>query len=146
MRGGLPWYNGVTQSRYVEQGVDMGVFSVPVEVGDPQGVQFQTLEALVDTGSSYTALPQTVLQRLGVAPHARRPFLLADGRTVDRDIGRTWVRIDGRTEMTIVVFADEGTQPLLGAVTLEEFGLGVDPMRHRLVPMPGYLMVVEHTP
>jgi predicted aspartyl protease len=63
--------------------------------------------------------------------------LLATGETVVRDIGRTWVRIDGRMEMTIVVFGDDGAPPLLGAVTLEEFGLGVDPVG--LVPVPGLL-------
>ncbi len=119
----------------------MGVFSVRVEIGDPQGEHFQPVEALVDTGSSYTAIPGPLLQNLEVAPHERRPFLLADGRTVERGIGRTWIRIDGRTEMTIVVFSDEGTQPLLGAVTLEEFGLGIDPVRRRLEPVPGYMMV-----
>ena len=29
----------------------------------------------------------------------------------------------------------EGSEPLLGAVTLEEMGLGVDPLNQRLVPV-----------
>ena len=40
----------------------------------------------------------------------------------------------------MVVFGDEDAEPLLGAVTLEEFGLGVDPVRRRLVPVDGYLV------
>jgi predicted aspartyl protease len=84
-------------------------------------------------------LPASLLNDLGVAAHGQRPFLLATGGTVVRDIGRTWVRIDGRTEMTIVVFGDEGGPHLLGAVTLEEFGLGVDPVGRKLVPVPGLL-------
>ena len=117
----------------------MGTFSVTIEAGDPQGRRFRAVEALVDTGASYTTLPTSFLGDLGVTPHGQRPFLLATGGTVVRDIGRTWVRIDERMEMTIVVFADEGAPALLGAVTLEEFGLSVDPVARKLVPVPGLL-------
>ena len=118
----------------------MGTFSVNIAVGDPQGQRYTSAEALVDTGSSYTALPASFFQRLGVSPRERRLFELADGRMIERDVGETLVRIDGRTATVPVVFADEGTQALLGAVTLEIFGLGVDPVRRRLVPVPGLLM------
>jgi clan AA aspartic protease len=121
----------------------VGVVSVRVEMGDPQSQRFQTFEALVDTGSSYTSLPASKLRELGVSPHARQRFAIADGRVIESDIGQTWIRIDGRSQMTIVVFADEDTQPLLGAVTLEEFGLGIDPMAQRLVPVVGYRLQKE---
>jgi predicted aspartyl protease len=117
----------------------MGTFSVTIDAGDPQGQRFRAVEALVDTGASYTSLPSGLLRELGVAPHGQRPFLLSTGDTVVRDVGRTWVRIDGQTEMTIVVFGDDGASPLLGAVTLEEFGLGVDPIARKLIPVPGLL-------
>lgn len=124
----------------------MGTFNVDLAVGNPQGQQYLTVGALVDTGSSYTALPASLLQRLGVSPHERRLFELADGRTVERDVGRTWVQIDGKSEIVLVVFADEGTQALLGAVTLEIFGLGVDPIRQRLVPVPGLMKLNANRP
>jgi predicted aspartyl protease len=63
---------------------------------------------------------------------------MADGRRGESDVGQTWIRLDGNTQMTIVVFAEEGTQPLVGAVTLEEFGLGIDPMSQKLISVPGY--------
>ena len=33
----------------------MGVFRVPVEIGDLDGTRFERIEALVDTGASYTS-------------------------------------------------------------------------------------------
>jgi predicted aspartyl protease len=117
----------------------MGTFSVTIEAGDPQGQRFRAVEALVDMGASYTMFPASLLRDLGVTPHGQRPFLLATGDTIVRDIGRMWVRIEGRMEMTIVVFGDDGGPLLLGAVTLEEFGLGVDPVARKLVPVPGLL-------
>jgi len=119
----------------------MGTFRVRMEVGDPRRERFEAVEALVDTGASYTVVPSSLLRELGVTPHTRAPFLLADGREVGRDIGRTWVRLDGRTEFTLVVFGDDGTEPLLGAVTLQEFRLAPDPVSNCLVPVPGLLMV-----
>ena len=39
-----------------------------------------------------------------------------------------------------VVFAEDGSEPLLGAVTLEIFLLAVDSVRQRLIPVRGLLM------
>ena len=117
----------------------MGTFQAAIEVGDLAASRFRPVDALVDTGASYTTLPESLLRDLGVTPHAERVFLLATGQSITRPIGRTWVRVDGRQEMTIVVFADEGAMPLLGAVTLEEMGLGVDPLSQKLIPVPGLL-------
>ncbi|HLG10127.1 MAG TPA: retroviral-like aspartic protease family protein [Dehalococcoidia bacterium] len=118
----------------------MGTFNIEFEVGDQQRQRFEPIEALVDTGSTYTVLPASMLRRLGVQPHRRSTFELADGTRRDWEMGRTWVRIDGQEEMTLVVFGEEDVQPLLGAVTLEEFLLAPDPIRQRLVSVNGLLM------
>jgi len=113
----------------------MGIFNVRIEVGDPQGARFESFDALVDTGSTNTAVPGSVLRRLGVGPQYRQEFELANGSTVESDVGRTWVKVNGRQEFTQVVFAEEGTEPLLGMITLEEMALGIDPIRQELVPV-----------
>jgi clan AA aspartic protease len=111
----------------------MGIFSVRIEIGDPQSIRFEPVDALVDTGSTNTAVPGSLLRRLGVAPQYRDQFELADNSVVELEVGRTWVKINGRQEFTQVVFAEEGTEPLLGMITLEEMGLGIDPIRQELV-------------
>lgn len=118
----------------------MGTFHYPIEVGDPQGQRWERLDALVDTGATYTTLPASLLRRLGVQAIERTTFTLADERTVERDLGIALVRIDGRLRPTVVVFSPgEGTF-ILGAVTLEEFSLGVDLVRKHLVRTTGLLM------
>ena len=44
----------------------MGKLVVTIGVRDQQGRQFEDLEVTVDTGSTFTAVPRTLLQRLGV--------------------------------------------------------------------------------
>lgn len=124
----------------------MGTFHVTITVGDPLGKQWETVDALVDTGATYTWLPRPILERLGLVPAFSFPFVLADGRRIEREMAETRVRLDGQIRTTLVVFGDEGTEPLLGAYTLEGFGLAPDPVNRRLVPVPGLLMKAGSCP
>ena len=118
----------------------MGTFRMPIAIGDPHGERWTTVEALVDTGASYTCIPRPVLEALGVTPTFRFPFILADGRRMERPMAETRVRFEGQERTTLVVFGDAGTQPLLGAYTMEGFGVAPDPLHRRLIPVPGLLM------
>ena len=118
----------------------MGTFKVRVEIADSSGEQWEVVEALVDTGATYTMLPSPLLRRLGIQAHARDVFMLADGRNVELEIGRGWIRVSGRSEVTLVVFGEPLAEPLLGAYALEGLRLAADPVGRRLVPVPALLM------
>ena len=119
----------------------MGTFQVELEIGDPQGQHFESVDALVDSGATYTTLPESLLRKLGVAPLSSANFVLADGSGMERRIGQTWLRLRGEAFIVPVAFGPEATQPLVGAVTLEIFRLGIDPVRQRLIPVEGLLLV-----
>jgi len=114
----------------------MGIFIAAIEIGRPDGSLFETVNALVDTGSSMTALPGSLLRRLGVVPHTTYAFELADGREIERAVGRTWIRIGDRSEITPVMFNDDDTDPLLGSISLQGLMLAVDSPNERLIPSP----------
>ena len=118
----------------------MGVFKITIEVGDPAGQKFEPVDAVVDTGATYTVLPEAVLRTLDVEEVERAAFELADGSLRQYSIGQTQVKVVGREVTTIVVFGDEATEPLVGAYTLEGLRLAVDPARQRLISVPGRLM------
>jgi len=120
----------------------MGTFRVTLYLAGATGERFQSMEALVDTGASYTWIPRDVLEVLGVRPDEERVFVMADGREVRYPMAWVRVRLDERTQPTLVVCGDSGTEPLLGAFTLEGFGLGVDPVNRRLIPIPALLKAV----
>ena len=50
------------------------------------------------------------------------------------------MRIDGKADVSPVVFWDEESLPLLGAVTLEILSLGIDPVNRRLIPVDALLL------
>ena len=115
-----------------------GDFRVSIQIARAKGERFEPLRALVDTGSTFTWVPRDVLERLGVSPEQEWPFELADGREQRYPVAWVQIRVEERGEQpTIVVFAPPGSEPILGVVTLEEYLLAVDPVRHRLIRVSG---------
>ena len=112
----------------------MATVKVTIGVGDPQGQHFMDLEVTAGTGSTFTAVPRDLLQRLGVPVMRSAQSELADGSIAPVDIGRTVIRFQGEEFPTSVIFAEEGEPSRLGVVTPEEALLAVDPVAGRLIP------------
>jgi len=117
----------------------MGTFTVVVQMGDLEDRDFIEVEALVDTGATYTSVSEDILDRLGIVKRETRTFELADDRVIEYPVGYASVRLEQREIIVLVVFAPEGTTPLLGATTLETAGVAVDPVHQRLIPVPALL-------
>jgi clan AA aspartic protease len=94
------------------------------------------LRFLVDSGAVYSVVPARTLEKLGVKPHSRRKFILADGSEIIRRMGDAAFRLDGRPGASPVIFGEEGDSVLIGAVTLESLGVILDPLRRELRPLP----------
>ena len=118
----------------------MGTFHATIEVGDPDGVRFEPVEAMVDTGATFTMIPASLLDSLDVTPMDTQGFTLANGERIRLDIGETTFRIDGRTRTSIAVFADDNAPTLLGAFTLEAFSIAADPVNRRLIAVDSLLL------
>ena len=112
----------------------MGTITVTIQVGDPHGEQFEELDITVDTGSTYTAVPRAILERLGVPVQRSLPSETADGRIIPVDVGETTIRLEELQFHTPVIFAEENEPNLLGVVTLEQAALAIDPVAGRLMP------------
>ena len=97
----------------------------------------ETVDALVDTGASYSMFPRSMLERLGIAPRERLGFELADRSVVEYDVGQAQLLVNGRERITSVMFGDDEDEPLLGATALQEFLLLIDPVGEQLVSRTG---------
>lgn len=95
---------------------------------------------LVDTGSEYTWVPATTLEKLDIQREKKDlAFTMANGQQVTRSVGFAIVRVDKHFTVDEVVFAEKGDLLLLGARTLEGLNLTVDTQKKKLVaagPLP----------
>jgi clan AA aspartic protease len=119
----------------------MSTFTVPATVAHSARPDRRvTLDLFVDTGATWTLLPAEIVAQLGLETPRQRSVELASGERVTYPLGQVAMQLDGEQLVTIFLAAPPGCQPLLGAVTLEAFGLSVDPVRKRLVAVPGFLL------
>jgi predicted aspartyl protease len=90
---------------------------------------------LIDSGAVYSLVPGSTLRKLGIRPHRRIGFSLADGTAITRQAGDAYFEFQGEGGAAPVIFGEKGDKPLLGATTLESLGLMLDPFKRRLIPM-----------
>jgi len=115
----------------------MGITFVKVKVFNPaDSSKVKEVELLVDSGAVYTMVPGDILRSMDIEPHSERTFILANGEEVTRKIGTAAFEYQGRRGDSLVIFGEEGDSLLLGATTLEGFGLIIDPFRRELKPLP----------
>ena len=117
----------------------MGEFTWPVGVWSADGERMETVDALVDTGASYSLFPRTMLERLGIERRYILPFEQADGSVIQRDVGHATLVVNGTESSMRVIFGEDDAEALLGSNALQEFLLLVDPVAEELVPRTGRL-------
>lgn len=95
---------------------------------------------LVDTGSEYTWITGSTLEKIGIAREKKDlEFVMANGQRITRSVGFAIIKFDKYFTVDEVVFAEKGDLLLLGARTLEGLSLAVDPRQKKLVasgPLP----------
>ena len=113
----------------------MGTFFAEVQLASPvRPDRRELVKLLVDSGSMYTWVSGALLRELGVEPSERRRVLTIEGRTTERGAAEIMITLEGRTLHTLCLFGQPGDLEVLGAYTLEGFGLAIDPVQRRLIP------------
>ena len=114
----------------------MGNVYASVEVLASDGSYSRSFRMQVDTGCLYSQLPHYLLVDMGwAADLPPRDFTLADGAIHPSEMGHVRIRFRGQVLLDHFMFGEDPCLPLLGVRTLEEFGLGVDLVNHRLIPI-----------
>jgi len=112
----------------------VGITYIEGRVRGPKGEE--RVRFLIDSGATYTLLPEAVWRKLGLDPKREHTFVLADGRTVTRKVSECYIVLPQGEGHTPVILGEPGDEEaLLGAVTLEILGLVFDPFRRTLEPM-----------
>jgi len=104
----------------------MGTFYTPCIVQNHvnRKRQFRIPKVLVDTGSEYTWIPESTLERIGVAREKKDlSFVMANGQQITRSVGFAIIRVGEAFTTDEVVFAEKGDLLILGARSLEGLNL-----------------------
>lgn len=112
----------------------MGITYIEGEVRGPTG-KWARVRFLVDSGVTYTLLPNEVWRAIELTPKRSAAFTLADGTTLERRVSECYIRLPQGEGHTPVILGEPGDEALLGVVTLEILGLILNPFTRQLQPM-----------
>lgn len=114
----------------------VGLTHLTARIANPTDLQrYRDVEFMVDSGASYTVVPKKILEELGIKPHSKRTFRLANGDKVERQMGTANVIYKKRRGAATVIFGEKGDFSLLGVTALEALRLAFDPLRQTLKPI-----------
>lgn len=113
----------------------MGLIKVILEITNPDNKsKTVTGEFLVDSGAFYTVLPKRVVDKLWLKPEFKQTFSLADGTNITRSMSNAYIVFEGKKIASPVILGKIDDSLLMGALTLESFGLILDPFKRELHP------------
>ena len=120
----------------------MGTFSVGCKIANhiDRTRAARIPRVLVDTGSEYTWIAESTLEKIGVEREKKDlEFIMANGTRITRSVGFALVYVENAFTIDEVVFAEKGDSHPLGARSLEGLNLAVDSRKKKLVaagPLP----------
>ncbi len=124
----------------------MGLVFLDIDIANPaRSEDFQTEHFLIDSGAVYSVVQRSVLETLGIQPHSRRTFTLANGDQIERELGDALFRYKEHRGAAPVIFGEPGDSNLLGVVTLEALGYVLDPLKRELRALPMLLARLDYS-
>jgi predicted aspartyl protease len=112
----------------------MGITFIKGVVTGPTGKK-ATVRFLVDSGATYSLLPDKDWKRIKLRAKRTLTFTLADGTSVERDVSECHISLPQGDGQTPVILGQSGDAALLGMITLENLGLILNPFTRKLQPM-----------
>jgi clan AA aspartic protease len=99
-------------------------------------VRQMTVHAMVDTGSIMMCINEGIKDALGLPHFGTRRSQLANGQIIESEVvGPVIIRYLDRDCSTNAIVLPDDSEPLLGAIPMEEMDLYVHPSRNIVLPM-----------
>jgi predicted aspartyl protease len=119
----------------------MGHVRVSVEIVNPvdRSRSVKVESALVDTGATRTTISRDLARQLDLEIRGAQQVRTAAGATtIDRSFAM--ILLEGRESIADIWVSDDYPGVLIGVITLEAMGLGVDPKNQRLIDVEQLLL------
>jgi clan AA aspartic protease len=92
---------------------------------------------LVDSGAYMMAINETICQQLNLSSKGKRKAQMADSSVVEYDVvGPIEVRFKNRDTVCNALVLPGDSEPLLGAIPMEEMDVLIHPLRQELIVNP----------
>ncbi|MBI4130213.1 aspartyl protease family protein [Candidatus Roizmanbacteria bacterium] len=75
-----------------------GLTYLPVEFGNPVDKKLMKGKFFIDSGAVYSVVDKSVLHKLGIKPHSKRTFILANGDEIHKEVGDAFLSIVDRKQ------------------------------------------------
>ncbi len=124
--------------------IHKGLTHIEATVAGPSG-KSESLLFLVDSGATYTVLPEKVWKKIGLKPGRTMEFALADGTKIKRKLSECLFSFEDCEAHTPVVLGEHQDQALLGIITLEILGLVLNPFDRTLRPLKAVMMSLNQS-
>jgi len=115
------FYNAVDYIQYLEGKLNL------------DDVRKTEVEALIDTGATFPALPREIITQLGLPSLGEHPAETAEGARKVELAANAIIRVEDRIAQSPIIVRPRGTTPLIGVVALEQMGYKVDPVTGKLI-------------
>ena len=112
----------------------MGHVYINVKLGHPErpDEMIEVIDALVDTGATFTTVPRVIANEIGLAAYGRSRARTAAG-LLELDESYALFDYEDRHNVTPVLINDDYQRVLIGVLTLEALALAVDPKSGKLI-------------
>lgn len=123
-------------------GIDLGLAKRHI-IGEDE-IKRMHVNMLVDTGSVYMCINETVQQQLQLSVMEKRKGQLANGTIVEYDVvGPIEVRFKNRRCNVDAMVIPGDNELLLGDIPLEDMDVLIDPVRRELIVNPEHPYVAQ---
>lgn len=112
----------------------MGVFTKRVLFASWDRRATAVVEAVIDTGSHYCVVPESLAALLGLERAGRDRVVFADGRESEYPIAGLRVELEGRVIFITTLILPNPVEPILGSQALATFRVAVEPDTEKLIP------------
>ncbi len=100
-------------------------------------IKKMTIKMMVDSGAYMMAINETIQEQLDLSFIEKRKAILADGSVQEYDVvGPIHVKFANRTAICSAMVLKGDSEPLLGAIPMEEMDVLIHPRRQELVVNP----------
>ncbi|MGB9622896.1 MAG: retroviral-like aspartic protease family protein [Candidatus Bathyarchaeia archaeon] len=110
----------------------MGHIEIDVGIGSPEEKRLIKAKALVDTGATFTVIPENVAKELNLILVGEKVKVSTATGYDELDLTHALLEINGKRRIMPVLLSRHIDRVLLGVITLEAMQLRVNPLTGKL--------------